>query len=118
MALTIGLLLLTVLALILSNSSRSQKETFLAAEQIENGRYAVDTLSDDIHHAGFWGYYSGPFTAPAGLPDPCDTSAAGLKVAMAIPLQGYNAPIATLPTCLAAANYLPGTDIEIGRAHV
>jgi type IV pilus assembly protein PilW len=114
-ALTIGLMLLTLLAVILSNASRSQKETFLAAEQIENGRYAVDMLSDDIHHAGFWGYYSGTLTAPAGLPDPCDTSTAGLKAAMAIPLQGYNAPIATLPTCLAPANYLAGTDILVVR---
>src|SRR5262249_25624394 len=84
-ALTIGLLLLTLLAVILSNASRSQRETFLAAEQIENGRYAVDMLSDDIHHAGFWGYYSGTLTAPAGLPEPRDTSTAPPQAPQASP---------------------------------
>ena len=114
-SLTIGLLLLTVLAMVFSNSSRMQKEVTLAAQQIENGRYAIDLLSEDVAHAGYWGYFGGSFTAPGALPDPCALDAASLTTALAVPVQGYNAPIATLPTCVPAANYVAGTDILVVR---
>src|SRR5919201_3711397 len=114
-SLTIGLLLLTALAAIFSNSSRMQREVTLSAQQIENGRYAIDIMSEDVRHAGFWGYYGGSQTAPGAMPDPCATDAASLTTALAMPVQGYNAPIATLPTCLDPANYLAGTDILVVR---
>lgn len=114
-AMAIGLILLTVLAIIVANSSRSQKEITLSAQQIENGRTAMDILGDDIHHAGYWGYYFGAGTAPGSLPDPCDVSAAGLTSAMSIPVQAYNAPGASPLSCLAGANYLAGTDILVLR---
>jgi len=114
-SIAVGLLLLTAIATIFANSSRSQREVALSAEQIENGRYAMDVLSEDLHHAGYWGLYSTTFTAPGAMPDPCDISAASLATAMALPVQGYNAPIATLPSCLSSANYLAGTDILVIR---
>jgi type IV pilus assembly protein PilW len=114
-SMTIGLLLLIVLASIFANSSRSQREITLAAEQIENGRYAMDALAEDVHHAGYWGYYAQAASAPAALPDPCATDVASLTAAMALPVQGYNAPIATLPSCLNSGNYLAGTDILVVR---
>lgn len=114
-SMTIGLLLLTALAAIFSNSSRTQREVTLSAQQIENGRYAMDLLADDVHHAGYWGYYAGAGTAPGSMPDPCATDTASLTTAMAMPVQGYNAPIATLPTCLASGNYLAGTDVLVVR---
>src|SRR6266511_4085427 len=78
-AMALGLVLLTLLAVVFANASRSQKEITLAAQQIENGRYAMDILSDDIHHAGFWGYYPGATTLPPGLPDPCSVNPTDLK---------------------------------------
>jgi len=114
-SLTIGLLLLTALAVVFSNSSRMQKEVTLAAQQIENGRYAIDLVSEDLHHAGFWGYFGGGLTPPGALPDPCALDAASLNSAIAMPVQGFNNPIATLPSCLPAANYLAGTDILVVR---
>src|SRR5256885_1576445 len=114
-SLTIGLLLLTALAAVFANSSRMQREVSLSAQQIENGRSAIDIVSEDVRHAGFWGYYGGSLTAPGALPDPCALDAPSLATAMALPVQGYNAPIATLPTCLPAANYLAGTDILVVR---
>src|ERR671936_2509552 len=68
-ALTIGLLLLTALATIFANSSRMQREVTLSAQQIENGRYAIDLVSEDVRHAGFWGYYGGGPPPPGGLAD-------------------------------------------------
>jgi type IV pilus assembly protein PilW len=114
-SLTIGLLLLTALATVFSNSSRMQREVTLSAQQIENGRSAIDSVSEDVRHAGFWGYYGGSLTAPGALPDPCALDAPSLAAAMALPVQGFNAPIATLPTCLPAANYVAGTDILVVR---
>lgn len=114
-SLTIGLLLLTALAAIFANSSRMQREVSLSAQQIENGRSAIDIVSEDVRHAGFWGYYGGSLTAPGALPDPCALDAPSLTAAMAMPVQGYNAPIATLPACLPAANYVAGTDILVVR---
>lgn len=114
-SIAVGLLLLTAIATIFANSSRSQREVALSAEQIENGRYAMDVLSEDLHHAGYWGLYSTTFTAPGAMPDPCDITAASLATAMALPVQGYNAPIASLPSCLSSANYLAGTDILVIR---
>lgn len=114
-SMTIGLLLLVVLAAIFASSSRSQREITLSAEQIENGRYAIDVLSEDLHHAGFWGYYGQTITPPGAMPDPCATDAVSLSVAMALPVQGYNAPVGTLPTCLNSGNYVAGTDILVVR---
>src|SRR5919201_3755151 len=77
-ALTIGLLLLTALATIFANSSRMQREVTLSAQQIENGRYAIDLVSEDVRHAGFWGYYGGSLTPPGAMPDPCALAAPSL----------------------------------------
>src|SRR5438067_12576174 len=114
-SLTIGLLLLTALAAIFANSSRMQREVGLSAQQIENGRTAIDIVSEDVRHAGFWGYYGSSFTPPGVMPYPCALDVPSLTAAMALPVQGYNDPIATLPTCLPAANYLAGTDLLVVR---
>src|SRR4051794_37263678 len=90
-AMTIGLLLLAVLATIFSNTSRSQRELAAQSQQIENGRYVLDTLADELHHPGFFGYFVTPTaTPPGGLPNPCAVDAATLQTGLALPLQGYN----------------------------
>src|SRR5213075_529951 len=88
-----------------------------ASQQIENGRFATQTLVDDLGHAGFFGRYSQSPTIPAALPDPCVSSNMTLlRDALALPVQGYDAP-ATSPitTCLPVANHLAGTDILVMR---
>src|SRR5947208_2550242 len=67
-SLAIGLLLLTALATLFANSSRTQREVGLSAQQIENGRTAIDIVSEDLRHAGFWGYYGGRLSAPGAMP--------------------------------------------------
>ncbi len=117
---TIGLFLLAGITSLIVQQSTSRDELEKSARQIENGRYAMQILTDDIQHAGYYGeYYSLP--TPAGaLPDPCDTTTAGLAAAISLPIQGYDfgpASTATPPitACLAAANYKPGTDILVIR---
>src|SRR5690242_8298963 len=71
-ALTIGLLLLTGLSLIFVNSSEANRELQKTAQQIENGRYATEIISQDLRLAGFYGHFHELPAAPAGFPDPCE----------------------------------------------
>lgn len=123
-AATIGLLLLTGLVAIFSNASQGQRELQQAAVQIESGRYAMDVLTQDLHHAGFYGQY---FIAPSGttLPDPCDLDQADIQGAMRIPVAIYRASststsaVSSLATCtgkgITALNVKNGSDILVVR---
>jgi type IV pilus assembly protein PilW len=121
--LTVGLIVVAGLSTIYANSSRSQTELQKSAAQIENGRYAMEVISNDLHLAGFYGDFanlpplqSSTMTVPAALPDPCTTSTANLLAALPLPLQGYDSPSATpISTCLTGANFLSGTDILVVR---
>ncbi len=126
-ALTISLLLLTVLSLILVNSHESNRELQKTAQQIENGRYAIDTVSQNVRHAGFYGHlYRLPAT-PGSLPDPCELSDLNaLRDALALPIQGYRAADLTTradvssTSCitkglLTNANLKPGSDVIVVR---
>jgi type IV pilus assembly protein PilW len=126
-ALTIGLLLLTGLSLIFVNSSEANRELQKTSQQIENGRYAIDLVSQDLRLAGFYGHYHELPAAPAGLPDPCEIgNVALLQDALALPVQGYRAADLSTPadisgtTCddkglLTNANLRPGSDVLIIR---
>jgi type IV pilus assembly protein PilW len=117
-SITIGLLLLTGMLTLIVGQSRARAEIDKSGRQIENGRYALTILQDDIQHAGYYGQYSGVTTPLSALPDPCATDAATLDAALAMPLQGYDAPAsvpAPLSACLPDANHVAGTDILVVR---
>jgi type IV pilus assembly protein PilW len=123
-SITIGLLLLTGLASLFSKSSTSQNEIRRAAAQIENGRYAMDTMTQDLQLAGFLGEYR-MLTAPATIPDPCSVAQADVKLTLNLPVFGYPAPsLTTKPTVpatcygaanewLSSANLQPGSDVLV-----
>ena len=91
-ALAIGAVLLVGLATVFFNSSRTHRELEKSGQMIENGRYAISVLYEDLRHAGFYGYFFDLDAAPATLPDPCAiTTLVTLGNAMAQPVQGYNA---------------------------
>ncbi len=125
-SLAIGLLLLAGLSLIFINSSEANRELQKTAQQIENGRYAIDILTRNLRHAGFYGHlHELPILAAA--PDPCETAtAANLFNGLGAPIQGFAAPdLVTVPdvtatTCddkglLPASNLLPGSDVLVVR---
>lgn len=125
-ALAIGSLLLLGLVSTFRNSSETQRELEKSNQLIENGRYALDLIYQDLRHAGYYGFYYGASTLPTALPDPCATDAASLEVALNVPVQGYAAAnIAAIAdinhanTCeaglLTAANLKPGSDILVVR---
>lgn len=117
-AAVIGLLLLLGVTNVVINGSRIHRELSQSGEQMENGRYAIQLLSDDVKHAGFYGEFSDlqPF-AGGSLPDPCATDPAALELALPLALQGYDAPPdGTNPlTCLVDADHIGGTDILVVR---
>jgi type IV pilus assembly protein PilW len=114
-SLTIGLILMTLLAIVFSNASRAQKEITASGQQIENGRYAIDLLSDDARHAGFYGYFSSPGTPPATAPDPCSIVTATLSEGLTLPVYGYNSPSTSPLSCIDSANLVANTDILVVR---
>lgn len=114
-AMTIGLLLMLGLVSMVINTNRSYGELNKESLRLENGRYALHVLSNDIQHAGFYGDYYDIGSPPAALPDPCTTTIADLQSALPLSIQGYDAPANSPLDCLSNANHLPGTDILVIR---
>lgn len=117
-SITIGLLLIAGMATLVSNNSAQREELEKSSRQIENGRYAMQLLSDDLRHAGYYGEYYELGSVPGSMPDPCTTVLTNLSAAMPLPVQGYDAPTTVpspLATCLSDANHVSGTDILVVR---
>ncbi len=112
--LTLGLMLLAALAALFANSSRSRNEMERSSRQIENGRFAIELLSDDLRLAGFYGELAvGPINAPSTLPDPCSADPTIWATAIRIPMQGYDTG-AGVPGCV-SPSVKPGTDVLVVR---
>ena len=116
-SLTIGLIILAGMTALFATASRSHRELSNAAQEIENGSYAISALAEDLRHAGYYGgAYLIQAAPPAALPDPCMTNnAAALTAALAFPVQGYDAPGAAPVGCIPAADFVPGTDVIVVR---
>lgn len=95
-AMTLGLMVVAAVATLSLNATRSYRALNLVGEQIENGRYALKLLKDDIEHAGFFG----PFLPLAGnlpaqgLANPCENTSlashlASLEQSFLLPVTGY-----------------------------
>lgn len=135
-AITISLLIMLALITVFVNITRSNAEMAKTNMQIENGRFAMQILQNDIVHAGFWGGYVPQFddlssrdipaltsvaggTVPSAVPDPClaysvanwnDQYKADL---LGLPVQGYDTAPAGCATVL--ANKKADTDIIVVR---
>lgn len=137
-SMVIGMILLAGVSTLILQQSRGRTELAKSSRQIENGRYAMELIHDDIKHAGFYGEYSPPAsttyvvdgaTAPVALGSCADSATAptnlgwvtGSSPTMPIPIFGYarettGAPTPTAPpepACL--TNRKPGTGILVVR---
>ena len=119
-SITIGLIILGALVTLFAGNSRARGEIERANQQNENGRYALQLLSDDLRAAGYLASFN-PGTVlapnpqlviPAGPPNVCATDLATLTGAMSMPVQGFYQP-ANAPACL--ADWRAGTDILVVR---
>lgn len=133
-SMVIGLFIVLALLTLLVNVNRNNGELTKTNRVIENGRFALQLLEDDVAHAGYLGGYVPAFddlsvTSAAALvdfpndaPDPCRAFAtwdAQYKTNLvATPLQTYPvaAPSSTIPVCgTRAVNLQPNNDVLIVR---
>jgi len=129
-AMTIGLFMIAGLVYLIAETSRSRAEMERSSRQIENGRYALDRMAEDLRHAGFFSEYSSvPAAGETGFPAsltaaaPCASTIGvaspptGLHAGMPLAIQGYDggASVPSDLTCLLAADYQPNTDILVVR---
>lgn len=126
-SLTLALLILGGLVTLFSNTSVARGEIDKTSRQIENGRFAMQTLSDEIRHAGYYGALANPPAVPTDLPDPCSTVVStaspdvGVGKGIGLPVQGYAgqptlAAMTAILSCLdAASGYVPNTAVLVVR---
>jgi type IV pilus assembly protein PilW len=112
-AITLGLIILAGLITVLVNNIQARNEIERANQQIENGRYAMQLLSDDLRNAGYLAEFNpGVLSTPSAKPDPCATTTAALITALPLAVQGYDNG-ANAPTCV--SDLRAGTDILVIR---
>ena len=118
-ALTIGLIITVALGALFLNITRSNSEMAKTNLQIENGRFAMQILQNDIVHAGYWGRLSdtSAISSPTAIPNPClavtSWLAAYKQNLLAIPVQGF-ADGSTLALCN-VVSVLPSSDVMVVR---
>ena len=124
--LTIGVIVLFALVTLFINNSRTRAEVDQASQQIENGRYALDLIRDDLHLAGYYGDVvpqRGFTVATAQIPSICATTVAGLQIVAPPAALQWPVPVFgiaggdTVPTCVSSATggQKAGTDILVVR---
>ena len=69
-SITIGLILVAGMATLISNNAAHRAELEKSSRQIENGRYAMQVLAEDLRHAGYYGEYYEFGSVPAAIPNP------------------------------------------------
>jgi type IV pilus assembly protein PilW len=113
----VGLILLAGLVRVVISTSSSHREVSESGRLLENGRYAMALLTEEIEHAGFLDQFDSA-EVPEDSPNPCATDVAALENDLGMPVQGLDAQQATfaVPTCLSSmAAHRSGTDILIVR---
>lgn len=118
-ALAIGMLIMAALGALMLSITRNNSELAKANAQIENGRFAIQLLQNDLVHAGFWGELS-PAAATAVLADPCQDPATPWDAAykanmLGIPVQGYSS--ATVPASCATGALAAGDVLIVRHAN-
>lgn len=118
-AMTIGLLLVLGLGWVFLNSSRSNAELAKMNQQMENGRFALYLLRDDLMHAGFWGELT-VLPQPDRLVDPCRNytswDSEDKKSVLSLPIQGYTDGAGLPDSCSGfLSERKPGTDVLVVR---
>jgi len=95
-SIALGLLIMSGVLAIYIDISRNNTELAKMNRQIENGRFTIQFLQQELWHAGFWDGYVPPLpsdTPPTAIPNPCTSfaswNAADIDNIYAIPVQGY-----------------------------
>jgi type IV pilus assembly protein PilW len=114
-AVGLGITVLLAVSSIFANSSRSRMEMEKSNRQTENGRYAMQLLTNNLRMAGYLAEFDPtPLTTTAltAVPDPCATNISDLLDALPLHVQGIN-DASSGPSCL--SDLKSGTDILVIR---
>lgn len=111
-AMAIGSIISVALGMVFVQTTKAKNEMSRFGEQVENGRFAMDYLTQEVSLAGFWGALEvGSLASPSALPDPCATDANSLMADLPIHVQGYDG--ASSLGCI--SNYKTGGDVLVTR---
>ena len=127
-ALTIGLILLTIMSLVFVANGSYRNDLDRSSRLVENGSYALQRVGGDAMLAGFYAELDvatdigKSLPATAVKPDPCLVTLAGLRAGLPFYVQGYAAPdsatkpVLTGTTCATLlADRKAGSDILVVR---
>lgn len=113
-AITLGLLVVAGLTALFVSNTRAHTEIEQVNRKTENGRYAIQLLTEDLWHAGFFAEFNvRTRSTPAAKPDPCAVLPADLIAAMPLYMQGYDNGANPALSCL--NDVRRGTDIVVVR---
>jgi type IV pilus assembly protein PilW len=126
-ALTIGLVILSVLATVFQQTSSGRADLDRVSRLVENSRFAADIIADDVRHSGFYGTFLPPSDTIFTDASPCDWDTVDISrlgwQPTAIPprypaqLQGWDDPAAAEAALACLPNRVPGTDaLAVRRA--
>lgn len=123
---TIGLVIIAAMVALFLGTSRNNREMASANSMIENGRFALALLREDIVHGGYLGAFvpefdnttltGKPLDAPSDVPDPCADYATWdptyVNNILGIPIQTYD----TVSDCSALIEFpVAASDIVVVR---
>jgi type IV pilus assembly protein PilW len=116
-SIVLGMLMIAAIATLIANQSSNRAEIDRAGKMIENGRYAIQAITEDLMLAGYWGQLGTAQTPPTtvGLPDPCVNTATAIDAAKGLHVQGYDASTFTSTTLSCVTNWKTGTDVLVVR---
>lgn len=137
-AIVLSMLVILALTSLFMNVNRTNTELAKTSSQIENGRFALQILQEDVAHAGFWGEYVPEFdnltskaspvgtpalmpTTPREVPNPCtayvDWTEQHQHNLIGIPVQAYRETVPAGDACDGdfSASRKAGTDLLVVR---
>jgi len=120
-SITLGLMILSGVAIVFTNTSAARNEVERTSRQIENGRYAIEVLSDELRLAGFYGELNIKSATPAA-PTPgvmpanqCSINPTDWQEWLLLHVQGFANGTGFDQTSCALENHKAGTDILLVR---
>jgi len=100
------------------HATKAHNSLFRLNQEMENGRYAIQLMREDLWHAGFWGEYV-PTMAPTAAAPLCaafDTWTAGdVLNFISLPVYGYDNGADLPGDCTMVTDRVAGTDVLVVR---
>ncbi|SFD84667.1 PilW family protein [Nitrosomonas sp. Nm166] len=120
---TLGLLVMTGILALYLDLTRNNAELAKMNRQIENGRFTLQLLQQELWHAGYWDTYVPALPSavpPTAIPNPCipftDWDATYISNMFSIPVQGYAAGTSLPDECSSiVTNRQPDSDVLVIR---